>query len=164
MCWPENMKGFPAPACAEVGEGPAAERSATRPPDAGALVLRAVSANDDIASIASAARAAGHGVINPTHVIERDGVVEGYASLNAIPVLTGWLAPSVTQDEGKSVVRELERQAMEQGIGGVLFPCTHDCRFLEDMRGMGYKRLSVVAMFLKRLVPAAPANGENERT
>ncbi len=107
-------------------------------------------------AISRAARTDGHLVFAPTHIYEKESNGKthcvGYASVNAIPMLTGWLSEeTVSQEEGKAAIADLEKIALAQGCKFLLMPCTADCRFIEDMEKMGYRRGRRVTLFVKNL-------------
>ena len=105
-------------------------------------------------SIAAAARKQLHGAHAPTHVYERDGELVGYASLGAIPLLTGWLDhEKVSSAEGRECVARIEAIAADFGMRIICMPTTNDCRFKDDMGPMGYRHAenATVTMWFKKL-------------
>lgn len=87
-----------------------------------------------------------------THIFERGPDVVGYASLNNIPILTGWLHDQqVPQVEAIGCIAKLEEAARKQGLRFLVMPCTDDCRFLPDMKRMGYRINNRVTLFIKPL-------------
>lgn len=117
-----------------------------------AAVLRTISSPEEVHAVTQAAHAAGNSCIAPTHIIERDGQAVGYASLAAVPILTGWLHEEhISQPEGHRIIAELEAEARRQGLPFLCFPCTDDCRFKPDMTALGYRKSKTVTFYLKPL-------------
>lgn len=113
---------------------------------------REIDSLEDAARVARVVRENGHVCIAPTHVFERGDDVVGYASVNAVPVLTGWLdEDKVEQAEARALVAGLEDMARERGLAFVCMPCTADCRFKPDMEKMGYRLAGKVSLYLKGL-------------
>jgi len=127
------------------------------------LVLRDVADATDVARCQAAARAAGHSCAAPTQIIERhqpstinhqptDCV--GYASIGAVTVMTGWLHDDrVSAEEARDIVQQLEHIARETGATYVIMPCTKDCRMLDHLKDIGWRKLPDYHLFMKRLSP-----------
>ena len=116
------------------------------------MTLRKIKSLAEAPGLREAARFEKHGVLAPSHVVERDGRLVGYASLNRLPLLTGWLSDEeVSQAEGREIIAQLEAEARAAGLTELFFPCTPDCRFLPDMAAMGYHRAGPVTLYLKPL-------------
>lgn len=117
------------------------------------LTLRPIADAADVQAVQRAARQQGHQVIAPTHVFTRHGQICGYASIAAVPVLTGWLHDDkVSQDEARAAIADLENLAREQGCQFLMMPVTDDCRFRNDMENMGWRgSLKRVRLWWKKL-------------
>ncbi len=111
----------------------------------GEIILRPVT-GDDVARIIAATRDGNHGCHAPTHVFERldpqssilnpRPLVVGYASINAIPFLTGWFSEEhIDRVEARQCLAAMEQIAAEGGARVVVTPCTEDCRFMRNDDG-----------------------------
>ncbi len=133
----------------------------------GKLTLRKVASEADATAISRAARAAGHQTIMPTHIVTKElppvdllgeGVgirreCVGYASLNAMPILTGWLdAEKVSDRDADAIVDQLSEEARLAGLQWLAMPVTEDCRFRHRMAQLGYRQVGrPLTLYLKVL-------------
>lgn len=101
---------------------------------------------EEVARAEQATAAGGHSCLNPTHLMERDGQVVGYASVGAITFLTGWIAKEIPQPEAAQLLGAVEAQCPP---GLVVMPCTADCRFVHDMKKLGWQRGSKTRLHFK---------------
>ena len=112
--------------------------------------MRKLEQPGDEARVLVATSAANAGCHAPTHLFERDGVVVGYASIGAIPFLTGWFSDTaVSQPEANECMAAVEQVAAANGAKLVVLPCVENCRMREDLPAMGYRNTGRVELFLK---------------
>lgn len=106
----------------------------------------------DLTKVISAAGLDGHGVLRPTHVVEKGGKVVGAIELNSVPIINVWMH---TKD---CTVRDTLRvkdffENMAQGKMFIL-PCSSDspyAPYLEKHAGdEGYLCLGDFKLYIKK--------------
>jgi hypothetical protein len=113
--------------------------------------LRLMQAEDRDA-LAKAAAEDEHVVVAPTHVIEKDGKIVGYASLGMVTVLNTWVhSRHVTARDSVMLLREGEKLLAKTGAKVVCLPVAPNSPFLPFVEKLGYTRLGWAGYNLKQI-------------
>ena len=91
-----------------------------------------------------------HQVVAPTHVIEKDGEIVGYMSIDAVPTVHSWFDSKVLKVRDSAVV-DLQLKAImnNNGIEHYFMPCASISPFRTVMESAGYKKLYDSTIFIK---------------
>ncbi len=116
-----------------------------------ALLVKPITAGDDLRPMMRAAEAAKHRVIAPTHVWRRGADIVGYASIARIAFIGGWADPSVSEPERRHGLEYAGSIARAFGHRFAVMACPPDCEFLPVAEPAGFLRGKDSAMFIKLL-------------
>ncbi len=116
-----------------------------------ALIVKPITAGDDLRPMMRAAEAANHRVIAPTHVWRRGNEIVGYASVGKIAFIGGWAHPSVDPDQRKTGLEYAGTIARAFGHRFAVMACPPDCEFLPVAEPAGFLRGKDSIMFIKLL-------------
>ena len=106
----------------------------------------------DLAALNTAARADAHDVLAPTHVVELDGKVIGYASIGAIPMVNLWLNSKTSRPrDAMSLLNMVENEAARMRFNVICVPCGNISPFRKLMNRFGYNYLMESGFFTKVL-------------
>lgn len=105
---------------------------------------------EDLDRVRSAAAADEHVAIAPTHIVERDGLIVGYCSIGAIPVVNAWLHSKIVHPrESVYLLNTAEAVAHAMGAQRILMPCSPNSPFHPHMERLGYRVLGDATICLK---------------
>jgi len=115
-------------------------------------LLRRLRSTQDLLRVEEAAARDSHRVVGATHLIEKDGLVVGYASLGGVPLVNVWLdSQRVSPRESVSLLNLGENLLAAQGSAAVLMPCAEQSPFSPLMGRLGYERLGPTTLYMKGL-------------
>lgn len=114
--------------------------------------LRQIRTKDELQRLVEAAKADDHRVVLATHVVEKDGKIVGYGSINGAPLVNLWLdSKAVSPADTARLFRRLTDGLSFQGARHMLMPCAENSPFAPMMGGMGFERLGPTTLYLKGL-------------
>jgi hypothetical protein len=97
-----------------------------------------------------AAQADNHTVLFPTHVVEKDGTVAGYASICNTPILHVWLdSRRISPRDSLMLWKRGEQIVKTKGYGSVILPCANTSPFYPLMERQGYSPIIDTTLFGK---------------
>lgn len=101
------------------------------------------------AQVIHEAKQDGDSLINPSHVVERDGEIIGAASLGVIPLALVWNHSKKVQARDSMHLKLIYDSIMEtKGFGNFIMACRKDSPYNESMQKLGYKPIWVTELFL----------------
>jgi len=109
---------------------------------------------DDLRVLEAAAKVDGHGVIAPTHIVEKDQTIVGYYSLGCVPTIFSWMDKDrVTQRDSLTTLSLAENElALRVGQGSLIcIQCQKDSPFHDVLTGLGYESVGEATIFIKKL-------------
>lgn len=105
---------------------------------------------EDLERVRAAASSDGHVAVAPTHLVERDGLIVGYCSIGAIPVVNAWLHSKIVHPrESMYLLNTAETVAHAMGARRILLPCSPQSPFHPHMARLGYRVLGDATICLK---------------
>jgi len=114
--------------------------------------LRAIRTADEFQRLKDAAAADNHRIVLATHLIQKDGEIVGYGSVNGAPLVNVWLdSRKVEALESVRLLRRLTDGLSFTGARNVLMPCGENSPFYPVMEKLGFERLGSTTLHLKGL-------------
>jgi hypothetical protein len=106
----------------------------------------------DLAGLRAEAKDDHHDVMAPTHIVEQDGKIIGYASIGAIPMVNLWLSSKQQRPrDAMSLLNMVENAAAAGGFQVICVPCGDVSPFRKLMNRFGYNYLMESGFFTKKL-------------
>lgn len=114
--------------------------------------LRQIRTPDELKRLREAAKVDDHRVLLATHLVEKDGKIVGYGSINGAPIVNLWLdSKSVSAIDSVRLLRRLTDGLGFTGARHVLMPCAEKSPFTPFMENLGFERLGPTTLYLKGL-------------
>ena len=102
--------------------------------------------------LAAAAAADAHGVINPTHVMVKEGRIIGYLSIGGLPVVQCWFdSKNPHATDSLKMIEHGETVCRTQGIREYAVACAETSPFSKHMERLGYTKLGTTTLWRKEL-------------
>ena len=96
----------------------------------------------DLALLNAEAAADNHTSLAPTHVVELDGQIIGYASIAAVPMVNLWLSSKKQRPrDAMALLNMVENAAAAAGLQVICVPCGDSSPFRKLMNRFGYNYL-----------------------
>lgn len=109
---------------------------------------------DEYIDLCRLAKLDNHGVIVPTHLIQKDGATIGYYSIGipGKPVVMGWMSTKeLAARESFSLLNRVENHVAMNGGNGLILPIPLSSPFHPVMKSMGYVNAGTYDFFVKDL-------------
>lgn len=114
--------------------------------------FRQIRTREELDRLVEAAKADAHRVVLATHVVEKDGEIVGYGSINAAPTINLWLdSKKVKPLDSIRLLHRLTDGLSFTGARHVLMPCADNSPFAPIMPQLGFEPLGHTTLYLKGL-------------
>lgn len=98
------------------------------------------------------AQADGHFLLNPSHVVQRNGEIIGAFSVARAPMLGVWMHSSkVGPRDSVHLLASIEDLMANAGAGLYVMPCEERSPYYEKMEKLGFVRMGACVLFMKAL-------------
>lgn len=112
--------------------------------------LRPLQNVEEFGKLEELAKADGHGVLAPTHVVWKEGEMAGYFSIGAVPLVLTWFSTKkLFARESLGLINVAENQVVLGGGRGVITPVLKTSPFHPIMPSLGYKNGGEYDLFVK---------------
>jgi hypothetical protein len=106
------------------------------------VTLQPIRTPDQQAAVRQAARADGHALLAPTHVVLRDRQVIGYVSILALPVVHVWMdSKTAGVRDSLAMLAQTEAIVRDRGATHYYLPCQQESPFFPLLEKSGFADL-----------------------
>lgn len=93
-----------------------------------------------------------HAVWYPTHIIKKNGAINGYISICNTPIVNVWLdSKTLVARDSVQLLNTLENVMRMSGRQDYVMPCSKDSPFFNNMSRLGYSVMGENVWFHKDL-------------
>ncbi len=116
--------------------------------------LGRIKTTEEYDKLVELAKADGHTVFNPTHLVTKNGHLSGYASIAVpgVPLVLCWLdTKQIHARDSKVLLNVVENHVALNGASGLFTPVLKSSPFHPHMEKFGYVNCGNYDLFLKTL-------------
>lgn len=115
--------------------------------------IRRLQSQEDLARLIEASAQDNHRPICPTHLLEREGEILGYASIGCVPMVFCWVdSRKVRARQSFALLAQAEQLAAAYApVNVICVPCTAESPFAPFMGRLGYHQLGEAMFLVKNL-------------
>ena len=104
-----------------------------------------------LADLSALAAADNHAVLNPTHVMLKDGQIIGYLSLDGLPTVHCWFdSKNKHAADSIKMIDHGQTAFGERGIRDFTVACAEESPFTPHMARLGFERLGTTVLWRKK--------------